>query len=327
MTPVLSVVIPTYQRRESLRAVLAALAAQEEMTGRFEAIVSIDGATDGTAEMVAAAQTPGAMPYRLRLVEGGNEGPAAARNRGAAQAEAPLLLFLDDDIMATPGLLAAHVAGQAAGDGQRVGLGQVRTADTALLSPWERYLTRRFEEHYDKLAAPGYRPNFWDCLSGNFSLARAVWQKSGGFDTTFGLTRHEDIEFGYRLQQQGVAFVYLPAALGFHRFVKSAGTGLRDARAEGRSARRLAQRYPELTSRLLDAREARYPPLLRAVLRHSLRHPRGHALLARGMARLLPGASRQALPLSWLRPLFRAAFHLHFWWGVLDETQDVTAGG
>jgi GT2 family glycosyltransferase len=319
MTVGLSVVIPTYQRRESLGVVLAALAAQEKLDASFEVIVSVDGGTDGTAAMVAAAQAAGGMPYRLRLVAGGNAGPAAARNRGAAQAEAPLLLFLDDDIVASPGLLAAHVDGHAAGQGRQVGLGQVRTQAAGSLSPWERYLTDRFEEHYDKLGEPEYAPTFWDCLSGNFSLARALWQESGGFDASFGLTRHEDIEFGYRLQQQGVTFVYLPVALGFHRFVKSTGAGLRDARAEGRSARRLAQRHPALAPRLLQARQARYPRVVRGTLRHSLQHPRGHALVARLVGGLLQGTSRWALPLALRQLLFRAAFHLHFWWGVLEE--------
>src|SRR5437660_1357400 len=37
-----------------------------------------------------------------------------ARNRGAARASAPRILFLDDDMEATPTLVAAHLAAHAA---------------------------------------------------------------------------------------------------------------------------------------------------------------------------------------------------------------------
>ncbi len=74
MTPTVSVVIPTYQRRDDvLRAVESVLAQSFE---DFEVIVVDDGSTDGTAEALAG------LDPRLRYVWHENRGTGAARNAG-----------------------------------------------------------------------------------------------------------------------------------------------------------------------------------------------------------------------------------------------------
>jgi len=311
--PLLSVVIPTYRGREHLVAVLAALARQSLDGAAFEVIVSIDGRGDGTAAILAARQ----VPYALRWVEGERAGPGFARNRGARLARGGLLLFLDDDIVATPALLAAHLDAHRAAGEQTVCLGQVRLPPAYPLSAGERYLAARLEEHYDKMNRPGYRPDFWDCLSGNFSLRRDLWQASGGFAPAFAAGRHEDIELGYRLQHLGARFLYERAALAHHRYRKDPAAGLRDARTEGHSACRLARAYPELAPALFDARWQRYPPPFQAVLRRAGANPGQLRRLAWTAARLVIACQR--MPLSATRPLYRAAFHLHFWLGAQEE--------
>ncbi len=105
----LSVVIPTLDKEPLLRRTLAALAAQDAGSGRtWEVVVVDDGSRDGTAGLLAAAAArPGA---RLRVVSPGrNVGRARARNLGARAARGRWILFLDDDIVAPPGLLAAHL--------------------------------------------------------------------------------------------------------------------------------------------------------------------------------------------------------------------------
>jgi len=64
MTPELSVVIPTYNRREYLRACLESLARQTASPEEFEVVVTVDGSTDGTIEMLASLPTP----YALRVL-------------------------------------------------------------------------------------------------------------------------------------------------------------------------------------------------------------------------------------------------------------------
>jgi GT2 family glycosyltransferase len=305
MIPDISVIIPSYQRCESLRMVLEALCSQT--THLFEVIVSLDGSTDGSEAMLEAFTTP----YTLRWINGTNGGPSAARNRGAALAKAPLLLFLDDDIIATPEMLSEHIRAQAQ---TTVCLGQVRVLDQRSLTPWEDYLSSRYEEHYDKLSQPGYSLTFWDCLSGNVSLSRHLFESVGGFDPEFRFTKHDDIEFGYRLAQSNAEFVYCPQALGYHRFVKDRDVGLNDAYNEGRSSYHLVLRYPELRTNLIDARLARYPAVIR-----NLFLSRPSMLLQDLIIGLFHVVYALRLPKRLARGSFQLAYHTRFWQGVFQE--------
>ena len=105
----LSIVIPTYERREVVPRTVTALASQSYED--FEVIVVVDGPTDGTASALRELSTP----FRLTVLEQPNSGAAAARNAGAAAAAGELLLFLDDDMEADPALLAEHDGSQREG--------------------------------------------------------------------------------------------------------------------------------------------------------------------------------------------------------------------
>jgi len=91
-----SVVIPTWNRRELLREALQALHAQTLPPGRFEIIVCDDGSTDGTAEMVKEFQElPGLNVIYHRLSD--NRGPARARNIAVGMARGEIIAFTDSD--------------------------------------------------------------------------------------------------------------------------------------------------------------------------------------------------------------------------------------
>src|SRR6476646_294066 len=99
-----SVITPTYNRRKSLLATLRALESQSFPAGQFEVVVIADGCTDGSTDACRALHTS----YTLRVIEQANAGPAVARNVGCQQARAPLLVFLDDDVIPDPDFLTAH---------------------------------------------------------------------------------------------------------------------------------------------------------------------------------------------------------------------------
>ncbi len=310
----LSVVIPTYQRCESLRQALLACSKQTQPPNQYEVIVAIDGSTDETENMLRQLR----MPYHLRWTAGPNKGPGAARNRGAALAQGDVILFLDDDIILTPPSLAEHLKGHNAGP-DRVCLGQVQVWRERPLSHWERYLNQRYDEHYEKMNQPGYQPDFWDCLSGNVSFPRSLLARSHGFDPVFAAAKHDDIELGYRLASLGVKFDYRPGALGYHRFVKSVEAGLHDASVNGASALRLAQFHPELSPTPLTTIWQHYPLTIRAFLGAVLTQPARQSRMTAWSRRWLYRIAERRLPFGVKRPFFQLAYHLHFWQGVITE--------
>jgi GT2 family glycosyltransferase len=316
--PALSVVIPTYRRGPQLSQVLRACANQSLLPDDFEVVVSVDGdlAEAGPRQHLDHL----ALPFALRWASGPHGGPAAARNRGAAMAQGHVIVFLDDDVVPGRDCLAEHLQVHARDGGCRVGLGPVRLAGVGRpRSPWERYLSQRYDEHLAKLAAPGYRPTFWDCLSGNLSLDRALLARSGGFDGR--LLRHEDVELGFRLCGLGARFVYRPGALAHHCFSRSLDGGLRDAFEEGVSAARLAGRHAALKYGLLDARWQRYRGPGLAGLRWALSSAPRHRRVARASRALLQRVEASALPAHLRRPAYQLACHLHFWLGVRSECE------
>lgn len=104
MTPQVSVVVPTRNRRRLLLRTLATVRAQRDVD--LEVVVVDDGSADGTADAVAALGDA-----RITVVRHDRAGGvSAARNAGLAQARAPWVAFLDDDDLWAPDKLAAQLA-------------------------------------------------------------------------------------------------------------------------------------------------------------------------------------------------------------------------
>lgn len=88
--PRISVIVPLYNKAAYIDRCLGAILSQS--LADFEVIVVNDGSTDGGEKAVEHSRDP-----RVRLVSQANQGPGAARNRGAALAASPLIAFLDGD--------------------------------------------------------------------------------------------------------------------------------------------------------------------------------------------------------------------------------------
>jgi hypothetical protein len=103
MTPPVSVVIPTYNRKATVRRAIDSVLAQTRRPA--EIIVVDDGSVDGTAEMLAQA-----YGGSIRLIPQENGGASRARNTGVAAATGDLVAFLDSDDVWDPGKLEAQLA-------------------------------------------------------------------------------------------------------------------------------------------------------------------------------------------------------------------------
>src|SRR5579872_6366952 len=103
----ISVVIPTYNRIDTLRHVIPSLLSQSVPEASYELLICDSNSNDGTAEYLAevSAQHP-----NVRHLPGAYTGRAMARNAGIRGAGADVILFNDSDIIADPQLLAEHLA-------------------------------------------------------------------------------------------------------------------------------------------------------------------------------------------------------------------------
>ena len=95
--PAVSVVIPTYERRELVLEAVASVFAQTFRD--YEILVIDDGSTDGTEEALQP------MAQRVRYFRKANGGVASARNFGIREAQGSLIAFLDSDDLWEPPFL------------------------------------------------------------------------------------------------------------------------------------------------------------------------------------------------------------------------------
>jgi len=96
--PDISIVVPTYNRSALLQRALLSLFSQRANRLNFEIVVIDNNSSDNTSETVAALESN--SPVRLRWKRETRQGNAYARNAGIDEAEAPIIAFLDDDVVA-----------------------------------------------------------------------------------------------------------------------------------------------------------------------------------------------------------------------------------
>ncbi|MRR09737.1 glycosyltransferase [bacterium] len=252
----ISVVVPTYDRRDQLERCLRALRRQDFDRTRYEVVVTDDGSTDGTAEMMRAF--PREAPS-LGYIAHANVGRAANRNVGIRAATGKLVLFLDDDVVADPGLIAAHHRAHAeAGYPAAALLGYSPLAGDGGADPVMRYHRAFWERVYRRAAAPEPSRPWGLFITNNLSLRRDLLLEAGLFDEDFKQYSYEDSELGYRLMQRGVVVRFLPEARAVHHLRLDLAGSCRQAYHAGRSAVVFWRKHPELWSELSLRSARRY---------------------------------------------------------------------
>lgn len=208
--PFLSVVIPTYNRKESLLRTLHALSHQTLPPDEFEVIVVSDGATDGTAELMREQS----FAFRFRFMEQTNSGPSVARNYGARVACGEVIVYVDDDIEPVPIFLEEHAKAHR-GEPRLVLIGPQSMPPGEWFPPFIEWEHRMLEKQYSRFRSGEWEAGPNNLYSGNFSVRRVFLLEVGGFDEKF--KRQEDVELGFRLAGAGLCFRFDANADGYHR--------------------------------------------------------------------------------------------------------------
>lgn len=242
-----SVIIPTYNKLERLKLALESFKYQSARKDSFEVIVVSDGAIDGTNDFLQSQQSS----FQLRWLGQANKGRAAARNAGAKIARYPLLIFCDDDTIASKDFVVSHLNAHTekcklAIHGMIYNLPYLKffrdpTSGTAFtgLNSEPVYLEKmlitaddvsnlvkitaqkrmtRFEKNIKYVLENNIRELQWlGFTGGNVSVSKCTFMESGMFAEDFGVKWGcEDLELGYRLVKQGVDCIYSEHACNYH---------------------------------------------------------------------------------------------------------------
>lgn len=291
-----SVVVPTYNGRDSLPRLLDGLARQTLPADAFEVVVVVDGSADGSAELLASLRPP----FALRTIRQQNRGRAAAVNAGVAVAAGELVVLLDDDLEPEPGFLAAHLAEQD-GVSHRGVVGAVRFRVDLSTPPFVRFWGARFEDFLSRLEARGPRLEWTETYTGAFSIRRDDLLGNGGFDEAFAGYGLEDFELALRLARAGVELRLCPEAIAYHGYDKQFAEAARDAERRGRSAVVFSRLHPDVDPRQFEPHDAEPPSVPRRLVRYVL--PRMSRVLP-----FLPGLVANGVALAERRRLARLDF-------------------
>jgi len=308
----ITVVIPTYQRRDRLARVLDGLSRQTHTD--FDVVIVDDGSTDGTAQSVQKVR----LPFQVQLISQANAGPAAARNAGVAAARGELVLFLDDDVLPSPELVAEHLQAQAREPRCAV-MGPLGSLPR-YSQPWVAWEQAMLEDQYAAMGRGEWEATFRQFWTGNASVAREEILAAGGFDPAF--RRAEDVELGARLARRGVRFRFHPAARTEHAAERTLDSWCAMHLAYGRLERRIFAHLGEAHAlSTLQGNWARLHPATRSLVRACLRSESVSAAAIAGLRAILQ-ASRLAPSNRLARRACSALANILYWSGAREAMGD-----
>lgn len=199
-----SVVIPAYNADGNIALLLSALEHQDVPRDQYQVIVVDDGSEDGTAKSAASFND-------VVLLRQSNRGPAAARNYGAQVAKGEVVVFTDSDCVPESDWLRQMVAPLS--DAAVVGVkGAYRTQQPSLIA---RFIQAEYEDKYRRMAGQE-SIDFIDTYSAAYR--RDLFLEYQGFDEDFPVASAEDVEFSFRLADDGMRMVFNPDAVVYHQF-------------------------------------------------------------------------------------------------------------
>lgn len=228
-----SVIIPTLGRGPKLAACLASLARQRHPADRFEVLVGLDGPDPGAAELARRSwRDAGGSDVGLVIESLERCGLAAVRNRMLELARGRIMISTNDDVLAAPQWVGAHVAAHAQASAEPLESSGVDRGAVRVIvgdSPWrvqdpDTLMHRLVREtsmvfFYDRMNSPGalrdprHDWGFRHCFGLNFSAPLAAVREVGGFAVFPEKYGYEDVEMGFRLRERfGAPVLYRPEA-------------------------------------------------------------------------------------------------------------------
>jgi len=237
--PLLSVIVPTYNKASSIDVTLRALSRQTIPKRWYEVVLVDDGSSDKTVEAISSAVAEFCRDINIAVFSWPRTRSRTAgdfafraghcRNLGAEFSRGRWLLFLDGDMVPRDDLLEEHMRyltkGAVVVRGTRIRLApgvednirrRLKSAPLTQHSSWPTEDIGMGDEPPPTRAWQHQDPAWKLFYTHNVSIHRDVFMEAGGFDESFAFWGCEDLDLGYRLWKRGVALHHNDHALAFH---------------------------------------------------------------------------------------------------------------
>ncbi|GEM_PF-611489 len=220
-----SIIIPTYNRKEKLKACLESIFRQDYPKEDYEVIVVDDGSIDATEEMMR--QLSIGRP-NLRYCLQSHKGPAAARNLGVKQAKAEIIAFTDNDCILNPDWLKKMVEAHriddslaAVGGRTEINIHNIKAAVSQFLS--DGAIRTDINGNLEIIFFPTCNVSF-----------KKRYLNDTEFNELFPLSAGEDLEFFWRLFKKNRKFAFRQDIRLFHNCHSNFKSFLKQAYMYGR---------------------------------------------------------------------------------------------
>ena len=210
--PVISIITPTYNRCDEVYHLIKSIEAQTLDHSLFEHIISDDGSTDDTKDIVRELQ--GKVNFSLYFITQSNQGPGSARNHGLENSKGELILFIDSDCEADPNWAETIYSeflnnpfGACGGpDASKADFSAIQKAIDFSMTSF--LTTGGMRGHSEKMLAKFYPRTH------NMGMTKNLYNKVGGF----GPLRHgQDIELSNRIRKTNANIKFIKNAIVYHR--------------------------------------------------------------------------------------------------------------
>jgi len=215
-----SVVIPTYKRSESLRALLEAFLRQNY--DDFEIIIIDQNPPfpKDLDEMIIASKN------KIRYFTDDAQNASRARNKGIKEAEGEIIISCDDDIMVKPDFIANHAKNYI---GPKVGgvSGRVLCKSDKPISEIKQVgRIRRYDGKITANFNADFKIEVEHAYGCNVSFRRELLIRAGGYDERLiGTSSFDDADVSFKIRKLGYSIVFEPTAEALHL---QSGGGCRD---------------------------------------------------------------------------------------------------
>ena len=240
----ISVVIPAYNCKRTLKPVISNLIDQSKPPDGMEIIVIDDGSTDGSRDWLK--QKSSEHPSLIKCFFQKNRGASASRNFGIESATGKVILFLDADIIPSSDLIQKHILFHRKHPQAYIALrGKTVEIKHSRNNEWIR-------PHPGTFKTRGVTKNdlpWIEFITNNISL-KSQFLKDNRLLFNEIMFPGEDVEFGFRAKQCGLVIYFSDEAVGFHDHPLTLKNYLNKATMAGKSYALWYVNFPSLKNEL-----------------------------------------------------------------------------